>query len=89
MILGSAALGAAWVMAAPDPVAAWGADQLFRNEFHLPITVITGPVTDNEVGRDYISGKLELRSFNALRDPAGLTEVVRAALEHRPVPEGV
>ncbi|MDZ4674860.1 MAG: hypothetical protein SGI84_10420 [Gemmatimonadota bacterium] len=85
---GLAALGAAWVMAAPDPVAAWGADQLFRNEFHLPITVITGPVTDNEVGREYISGKLNLRSFNALRDPAGLTEVVRHALEHRPVPEG-
>lgn len=85
---GLAGLGAAWVMAAPDPVAAWGADQLFRNEFHLPITVVTGPVTDNEVGREYISGKLDLRSFNALRDPAGLTDVVRNALDARPVPEG-
>ncbi len=86
---GLASLGAAWVMAAPDPVAAWGADQLFRNEFHLPITVVTGPVTDNEVGREYISGKLGLQSFNALRDPVGLGEVVRHALEHRRAPEGV
>lgn len=84
-----AALGAAWVMAAPDPVAAWGADQLFRSEFKLPITVVTGPVTDNEVGREYISGRLGLQSFNALRDPAGLVGAVREALDtRRPSPEG-
>lgn len=80
---GLSALGAAWVMAAPDPVAIWGADQLFRTRFHLPITVATGPVTDNEVGRDYITQNLGLRSFNAMRDPAGLVGVVRQALEAR------
>jgi hypothetical protein len=74
------AVGAAYVMAAPDPVACWGADQLFRSRFKLPVTVITGPATDNDVGRDYIRAELGLPSHNALRDPAGLVGVVREAL---------
>ncbi|HSR16143.1 MAG TPA: hypothetical protein VLL51_10345 [Gemmatimonadales bacterium] len=73
-------VGAAYVMAAPDPVACWGADQLFRNHFRLPITVITGPATDNDVGRDYIRAELGLPSHNALRDAAGLVAVVQESL---------
>lgn len=80
---GLSALGAAYVMAAPDPVACWGADQLFKHQFHLPITVVTGPATDNEVGQSYITGKLGLPAVNAIRDPAGLVTVVRAALDAR------
>lgn len=80
---GLSALGAAYVMAAPDPVACWGADQLFKHQFHLPITVVTGPATDNEVGQSYITGKLGLPAVNAIRDPAGLVAVVRAALDAR------
>jgi hypothetical protein len=38
-------VGAAYIMAAPDPVACWGAAELMRHEFSLPITVITGPAT--------------------------------------------
>jgi hypothetical protein len=74
------ALGAAYVMAAPDPVGCWGAVTLMRDLFRLPVTVITGPATDNEVGRDYITAELQLPAHNALRDAAGLVEVVRAAL---------
>ena len=44
-------------MAAPDPVACWGAAELMRREFGLPITAITGPATDNEVGQVYITGR--------------------------------
>lgn len=73
-------VGAAYVMAAPDPVACWGASELFRSHFHLPITVITGPATDNDVGRDYIRAELGLPSHNALRDADGLVTVVRKAL---------
>ena len=73
-------VGAAFVMAAPDPVACWGADQLFRTRFDLPITVITGPATDNDVGRDYIRAELGLPSHNALRDAGGLLTVVQEAL---------
>lgn len=73
-------LAAAHVMAAPDPVACWGAHQLFQNHFKLTITCITGPATDNQVGRDYITSQLGIRSHNALRDAAGLVDAVRAAL---------
>src|SRR5207244_1764705 len=48
-------VGAAYVMAAPDPVACWGATELMRREFDLPITAIPGPATDNEVGLLYIT----------------------------------
>ena len=73
-------VGAAYIMAAPDPVACWGAAELMKHEFSLPITVITGPATDNEVGLVYIQSGLGLPAYNARRDAAGLLDVVRAAL---------
>ncbi len=75
------AAGRAWVMAAPDPVGCWGADQLMRGVYGLPITVLTGPATDNQVGRDYISASLGIPAHNALRDAEGLLGAVRSALE--------
>ena len=80
---GLMALAAAQIMAAPDPVACWGAHRLYTDRFGLPITCFTGPATDNQVGRDYISGQLGLPAHNALRDSAGLVERVREALEAR------
>jgi len=77
------AVGSAYVMAAPDPVGCWGAVTLMHDLFGLPVTVITGPATDNEVGRDYIKAELQLPAHNALRDAEGLVEVVRAAVEAR------
>jgi hypothetical protein len=74
-------LGAAWIMAAPDPVACWGAVQLMRGEFGLPVSAITGPATDNEVGLEYIQGRLGLPAHNARRDAAGLLSVVRGAID--------
>jgi hypothetical protein len=77
---GLMALGAAHVMAAPDPVGCWGAHQLMCNHFNLGITCFTGPATDNQVGRDYIAANLGIPAHNALRDAAGLVETVRATL---------
>jgi hypothetical protein len=77
---GLSALGAAWIVAAPDPVACWGAKELFEHRFKLDITAITGPATDNEVGRDYIGGALGLPAHNALRDAAGLLETTRESV---------
>jgi hypothetical protein len=74
-------VGAAYLMAAPDPVACWGAAELMRGEFALPITAITGPATDNEVGLTYIQSRLGLPAHNARRDAAGLVEVVRRSLD--------
>ena len=74
-------VGAAYVMAAPDPVACWGAAELMQREFDLPITAITGPATDNEVGQVYITGSLGFPAHNARRDAAGLLGAVRRALD--------
>jgi len=76
-----AGAGAAWVMAAPDPVACWGAVELMRSQFGLPVTVITGPATDNDVGRSYIRGSLGLPAHNARRDAEGLLASVRSSLD--------
>ena len=67
-------------MAAPDPVGCWGAVEVMRHRFNLEVSVITGPATDNEVGRDYVTAELRLPAHNALRDAAGLLQVVQAAL---------
>jgi hypothetical protein len=74
------ARAAAHVLAAPDPVGAWGARELYRDRFRLPLTVITGPATDNEVGRRYICSQLELPAFNARYEAAGLIDIVDSAL---------
>ena len=74
-------VGAAYVMAAPDPVACWGAAELMRNQFALPITAITGPATDNEVGQVYVQTGLGLPAHNARRDAPGLLAVVRESLD--------
>lgn len=73
-------VGGAYVMAAPDPVACWGAVELMQREFHLPITAITGPATDNDVGQVYITASLGLPAHNARRDAAGLVATVRESL---------
>jgi hypothetical protein len=75
------AVGAAYVMAAPDPVACWGAAELMRREYGLPITAVTGPATDNEVGKVYVTTALGLPAHNARRDAPGLLAVVRKELE--------
>jgi hypothetical protein len=79
-------LAAAFVMAAPDPVGCWGALELMRHRFGLPITAFTGPATDNEVGRSYIGAELGIPAHNALRDAPGLVECVQRAMSawHHP-----
>jgi hypothetical protein len=75
------AAGAAWVVAAPDPVGCWGAVEILRREYGLAVTALTGPATDNEVGLSYIRSALGVPAYNARRDAAGLVAVVRKALE--------
>lgn len=75
-----AGVGAAFVMAAPDPVGCWGSVQLMRDRFNLPVTVLTGPATDNEVGNDYIKASLGVPAFNARKQADGLVECALEAV---------
>jgi hypothetical protein len=73
-------VGAAYVMAAPDPVACWGAAELMRREYALPVTAITGPATDNDVGIVYITAELGIAAHNARGDAPGLVARVRESV---------
>jgi hypothetical protein len=74
------AVAAAHVLCAPDPVGCWGVAELYRQEYRLPITVISGPATDNEVGREFVRTTLGLPAHNALREAPALVGVVRDAV---------
>ena len=74
--------------------ACWGAAELMRREFDLPITAITGPATDNEVGQVYITTGLGLPAHNALlwgargMGKSSLVKAVHADVRMRVAAEG-
>jgi len=68
------------VVCAPDPVAILGAHQIYTHRFHLSIDVVSGPVTDSAVGRDFIGSTLGIPAHNARYDIDGLANVVRELL---------
>jgi hypothetical protein len=53
------------IVCAIDPVGAWGMCELLK-ERGIPIHLITGPVTDNIVGVEFIHNTLQLAGINAL-----------------------
>lgn len=74
------------VLCANDPVAAWGGVNLLREEFRLEPKIVTGPATDNVVGRDIIADRLGLPGLNAVTDGPALGDAVAEAIG-LPVPE--
>ncbi len=74
-------LARALVVCAPDPVAAWGACRLLEETWGLRPTVVTGPSTDNAVGREAIVGRVGVPAWNARRQPRELVAAVREALD--------
>lgn len=54
------------ILCANDPVAAWGAKQLFRARYGREIDIMSGPTTDTEVGITFIHEELGLAAANAL-----------------------
>lgn len=68
-----------YVMCANDLVGAWGAVELMR-QFYLEISVMTGPATDAEVGKEYIENHLKIPAANARLEPRKLAELVEKKL---------
>ena len=64
------------VLCANDPVAAWGGVKLLREEFEVEPNIVTGPATDNVVGRDIIRDRLNVAAINAMTDSAELGDLV-------------
>jgi hypothetical protein len=73
------ALTGTLVIAATDPVAAWGGTQLLAQTGWRP-SVITGPATDNSSGVDRIEELCPLRAINARKDPALFASTVLDSL---------
>lgn len=71
---------AAHVLCANDPVGAWGAALHFRESLKLPLAVISGPQTDNAVGRRFVEDKLGVRALNARTHGDQLAATVAAAV---------
>ena len=73
-------VAAAHIVCAPDPVGCWGVAELYRKEYNLPITAISGPATDNDVGREFVRNILGFPAWNARREADQLVEAVRETL---------
>ena len=68
------------VLAATDPVAAWGGCSLLeRLGYQSPI--VTGPSTDNEVGRTAIRDRIHVEAYNACSQPDAFSEAVLHRLQ--------
>lgn len=72
--------GLAHVCCANDPVGAWGAARHFKDDLNLSLTVLSGPATDNAVGRRFIEDRLGLPAINARTHGDALAARVAEAL---------
>ena len=74
------------VMAANDPVAAWGGIRLLRELYGIEPVAITGPATDNAVGTTIIEETMGVPAVNARTSPEALAQVVldKLTLPSRP-----
>jgi len=68
----------AHVYCANDLVAAWGGAEWLRAR-GLPIDVVAGPATDNQVGMGYIRDTMNLQAANARSDPERFADLVEEA----------
>lgn len=83
----SAAFGAV-VLAANDPVAAWGGTELLRNRYGLAADAVTGPATDNVAGTRLVERETGVAAINARSNPAELAALVMEKLAIAPRANG-
>jgi hypothetical protein len=68
------------VLAANDPVAAWGGVRMLREQFGIEPVVVTGPATDNTAGTRIIEEAVGVPAINARTDGERLAGLVRSRL---------
>lgn len=64
------------VLCANDPVAAWGGVRLLREEFGIEPAIVTGPATDNEVGKQIIAERMGVQAINAVTESIQIGDAV-------------
>lgn len=70
----------AMVLCANDPVGAWGGSKHLSEVLNLPVHAVSGPVTDNEVGVNFVRDTLKVPAANARTSPDALALLVEEAL---------
>lgn len=68
------------VLAANDPVAAWGGVRMLREQFGIEPAAVTGPATDNVAGTEIIEATLGVPAINARTNGERLSALVRERL---------
>ncbi len=68
------------VLAANDPVAAWGGIEILRRDYGIEPVAVTGPATDNAVGVRLIEDRMGVPAANARTSPEALSAMVFAHL---------
>jgi hypothetical protein len=68
------------VLAANDPVAAWGGVRMLREQFGIEPAAVTGPATDNLAGTEIIEAALGVPAVNARTNGERLSALVAARL---------
>lgn len=68
------------VLAANDPVAAWGGIELLARDYGIRPIAVTGPATDNRVGTRLIEERTGVAAINARTDAPKLAAAVLTAL---------
>jgi hypothetical protein len=71
------------VLCANDPLGAWGSARYFEESLGLSISVISGPQTDNAVGRNFVEERLGLAAINARTAGDALAGKVASLVEAR------
>jgi hypothetical protein len=66
------------VLCANDPVAAWGGVKLLREEFGIDPAMVTGPATDNDVGKQIIHDRMGVDSINAVTESVRIGDALTA-----------
>ncbi len=64
------------ILCANDPVGSTGGVALLKSEFGMNAQLVTGPATDNEVGRKIIEQRLGLKGINAITNATDLGDAV-------------
>lgn len=72
------------VLAASDPVAAWGGARLLRDRHSIEPTIVTGPATDNPPAARLVEQHTGVPASNARTTPEDLADRVLAAIGRAP-----
>lgn len=64
------------ILCANDPVGSTGGYALLKDEFGLDAQLVTGPATDNQVGRTIINERLGIQGINAITNASDLGDAV-------------